>query len=373
MKEDSDEEDLIAPGEFIFIIDRSGSMGWGNNRIETAKEALRLFIQSIPPGSKFNVISFGSDHKCLFNKSQEYNKKSLENALKKISNFKADFGGTNLYGPIKEAIEGPVGVLARSVFVLTDGEIGDRASVVQLVRNRCHNARIHMFGIGDGADQKLVEEVAKGGKGRAFMIPDNDPTLQAKIISALQTASIPAFTSVKVEWGFPVIFQTPDPDHMEVIYQGDSLSIQAIARTADIPSNPKQVKISLYNAYSEKTVSFFVDASAPVESPSSLQFAVAAKQMILRKQNLRDHKKEEIVAASKKYQVLCSETAMFGKIRNKDKPDEEMKTIEAPVQQEEEPIEPEFALISSMNVASSAAPQRRMMRAGAAAPMAKLA
>ena len=26
-----------AKGEFIFLIDRSGSMGWGNNRIEMAK------------------------------------------------------------------------------------------------------------------------------------------------------------------------------------------------------------------------------------------------------------------------------------------------------------------------------------------------
>lgn len=63
-----------------------------------------------------------------------------------------------------------------------------------------------MFGIGSGADKRLVEQVAKGGKGRSFMIADKDPKLQAIIISALQLASVPSFTQIKVDWGFPVVF-----------------------------------------------------------------------------------------------------------------------------------------------------------------------
>ena len=37
-----------ARGEFIFLLDRSGSMDWGNNRMGMAKEALILFIKSLP-------------------------------------------------------------------------------------------------------------------------------------------------------------------------------------------------------------------------------------------------------------------------------------------------------------------------------------
>jgi len=35
--------------------------------IKMAKEALKIFIHSLPEGSKFNVCSFGSTHEWLFN------------------------------------------------------------------------------------------------------------------------------------------------------------------------------------------------------------------------------------------------------------------------------------------------------------------
>ena len=48
------------------MIDRSGSMYWGEKSIKTAKEALKLFLHSLPDGSYFNVVSFGSGFKYLF-------------------------------------------------------------------------------------------------------------------------------------------------------------------------------------------------------------------------------------------------------------------------------------------------------------------
>ena len=62
-KEDVDEEDFnleIDPKvqDYIFLIDRSGSMS--GSPIELAVGALKLFLHSLPIGSKFNVVSFGS-------------------------------------------------------------------------------------------------------------------------------------------------------------------------------------------------------------------------------------------------------------------------------------------------------------------------
>lgn len=54
-----------AKGDYVFFLDRSGSMG--GTRIQKAKEALILFLKSLPEDSFFNVISFGSGSKKMFN------------------------------------------------------------------------------------------------------------------------------------------------------------------------------------------------------------------------------------------------------------------------------------------------------------------
>ncbi len=43
---------------FIFIVDRSGSMS--GSKMETTKEALVLFLKSLPTGSRFEIINFGN-------------------------------------------------------------------------------------------------------------------------------------------------------------------------------------------------------------------------------------------------------------------------------------------------------------------------
>ena len=66
LEDEEPESSVLSTGEnyyFIFIVDRSYSMS--GPRMETCKEALELFIKSLPPGSKFSIISFGSTDKMM--------------------------------------------------------------------------------------------------------------------------------------------------------------------------------------------------------------------------------------------------------------------------------------------------------------------
>jgi hypothetical protein len=50
----------------------------GGKPIKLAVEALKLFLHSIPIGSKFNVVSFGSGFEKLFVNSVPYNEEHLK-------------------------------------------------------------------------------------------------------------------------------------------------------------------------------------------------------------------------------------------------------------------------------------------------------
>lgn len=81
-----------ARGEYVFLLDRSGSMS--GSRIDKAKEALNLFIKSLPEDTFFNIYSFGSSYEPLFAKSVRYSDKYVQQAVKEIGKMEANLGGT---------------------------------------------------------------------------------------------------------------------------------------------------------------------------------------------------------------------------------------------------------------------------------------
>ena len=71
---------LIDSQEYVFVIDRSGSMG--GSSIQYAKDALQVLLKSLPTqGTYFNIVSFGSTYSCLWERSQEYTSASLKIAV----------------------------------------------------------------------------------------------------------------------------------------------------------------------------------------------------------------------------------------------------------------------------------------------------
>ena len=62
VSQEAPEEAELTKGEefcFIFLVDRSGSMS--GRRMEITKEALKLFIQSLPIGCTFAILGFGTE------------------------------------------------------------------------------------------------------------------------------------------------------------------------------------------------------------------------------------------------------------------------------------------------------------------------
>ena len=87
------------PGLFIFLVDQSGSMS--GTPIEIASQSLQLFLQSLPAGSYYQIIGFGSEFKKYDEEPKEYTKENIPETFKKISTLSANLGGTNIYSPLK--------------------------------------------------------------------------------------------------------------------------------------------------------------------------------------------------------------------------------------------------------------------------------
>ncbi len=70
----------ISSQEYIFLVDRSGSMG--GDRIETAKRTLVMLLRCLPSqGTSFNIFSFGSRCDSLWQMSMQYDASTLEIAV----------------------------------------------------------------------------------------------------------------------------------------------------------------------------------------------------------------------------------------------------------------------------------------------------
>ncbi len=67
------------------------------NKIGLARQAMILFLKSLPVGCHFNIIRFGSDHQSLFqNITNIYDEANVKVCQDFINQMKADLGGTEL-------------------------------------------------------------------------------------------------------------------------------------------------------------------------------------------------------------------------------------------------------------------------------------
>jgi len=154
--------------ELIFLVDRSGSMD--GSSMELAKEALQLFLHSMPVDCYFNIWSFGSHFSSLFqNGSKLYDDDTLAEAKNHVNGMNANFGGTEVYSPLQNIFSSQeIDEYARQIFLLTDGDVSNSDGVIQLVRKNANKTRVFTLGLGSSASRHLVKGVARAGSGLAL-------------------------------------------------------------------------------------------------------------------------------------------------------------------------------------------------------------
>ena len=103
------------------------------SRIKSTVQALKLFLQSLPHGCMFQVISFGSSYTYFLGqeKMQPYNDDTLYHILQEVDSYSADYGGTEILEPIKSATKMSNDGYKKRIFLLTDGDVSSPQKVIQ--------------------------------------------------------------------------------------------------------------------------------------------------------------------------------------------------------------------------------------------------
>uniref|UniRef100_A0A4W6CS61 von Willebrand factor A domain containing 5A n=1 Tax=Lates calcarifer TaxID=8187 RepID=A0A4W6CS61_LATCA len=201
-------------GEFVFLMDRSGSMDCLTNDSEGQEtrlwqcqgiyyDTLLLLLKSLPMGCYFNIYSFGDSYEHIFPKSVKYSQKTMVKALKKVAVMDADLGGTEILEPLKHIYSQPcIPNQPRQLFVFTDGEVSNTKEVINLVKKNSGSHRCFSFGIGEGSSSALINGLAKEGGGHAQFITGTD-RMQPKVMQSLRFALQPAVEDISVTWDLP--------------------------------------------------------------------------------------------------------------------------------------------------------------------------
>ncbi|UJR12930.1 hypothetical protein I4U23_017103 [Adineta vaga] len=343
--------------EFIFVVDCSGSMQ-GENKIGLARQAMLLFLKSLPVDCHFNIIRFGSQYKTLFNeKTVVYNRTNAQQAEQLIERLQADLGGTELLEPLRWIEKHPPSQgCARQVFLLTDGEISNVTEVLELCRSMVTSTRIFSFGLGQSPSRSLVKGLARATNGRFVFIPPN-ASVDVYVGEQLQKALQPCITNVHIKWNLGVSVQSA-PTHLPPVYANDRLIVYALVDDKTIPFDHNS-SVELLTERDHRSLGVAKVDHIPAIGENETIARLAAKALILELQHAKlpssntktleigstqirlqepmetsseEIAKQRIIAISLKYNILSPYTAFVGVEKRMNASNANMVLREVPIQ-----------------------------------------
>lgn len=217
--------------------------------MESLKKALKVFLKSLPVGVKFNICSFGSHFSFLWPKSQSYSQATLQEAMSHVEQFDANFGGTEMYNPLKATLDQRFTDMNLEVFLITDGEIWNHQTLFALLNKEIgeNKAPIRVFslGIGNAFSSALVEGLARAGNGFCQAV-GSDKNCAAKVVRMLKGALSPHITDYSLE----IKYSGTENDDFEIIEKvADSLKLNLTISGDKVPSTDEKANkpISLFD------------------------------------------------------------------------------------------------------------------------------
>ncbi|KAH8828756.1 hypothetical protein DL96DRAFT_1814093 [Flagelloscypha sp. PMI_526] len=272
--------------EYIFMVDRSGSMA--GSGIKLVKEALIVLLRGLPSkGTKFNIVSFGSDSTKFWESSQAYTQSNLEAATSHVDLMAADYGGTEIasaldlvYSSLSTPLNKPV-----AVFLLTDGGAWDVSGCVAKTENAIAQQatkenfmRVFTVGIGNGASTDTCDSIAKAGGAISVYVGPNEPVV-GKCSRLVRAARTPPIQDLQIFW-------TRDQDNstldgFEIVEDDTKTLVETVMSSAsDVTATPVAVSLFDGDAIDDQDIGPAPAPTVQLPPPSTIQQAPLRPQSL---------------------------------------------------------------------------------------------
>lgn len=187
----------VVAKDFVIVIDHSGSMS--GTKMDQAKDAATFMVEHLNPGDAFNVIAFDDDNIRWSTGLEPFNASNMVSALNWIGQVQAE-GSTNINGALSEGIQDfSTSTLghARTLVFLTDGQDTMNpndvilATAQQLRQDIAPDLQIFTFGIGEGFNEQLLNQLAVQNNGVAqFLEAANFSQVMADFYTQIQNPAV---------------------------------------------------------------------------------------------------------------------------------------------------------------------------------------
>jgi hypothetical protein len=302
---------------YNILVDRSGSMNQ-SEKIECAKDSLKLFVNSLPSDCLFNIISFGTNYNALWQNPTKYSNKSIKKALEHINSMSANMGGTELYKCVEACIrnefdnyiekqwaseQSPTECYENVIIIITDGQVsGDIKSIFD--KNLDKKFRVNTLGVGRDCNKIELESIAEHGNGICRMINESK-NISDNVIDILEISNIKYYKDIK--YNDEILIKCAYPNMFKSIFFRDDNNNKIVLNYSDNLDKMYSTDIDLTNIESGKLIA----------------------QLYMHEQIKNNKiKYDKIIEVSKKYSILTEKTSFFlydyNEIKNDDLENDEL-------------------------------------------------
>ncbi|MEM9984195.1 MAG: VIT domain-containing protein, partial [Bacteroidota bacterium] len=213
-------EDL-APREYVFIMDVSGSMS--GFPMMVSKALMRDLLKDLNQQDRFNILQFAGNSHMLSEKSLRVTPQNIQRGLQFVGQ-PGGSGGTELMAALQRALDLPgTKNFTRTFVICTDGYVTVDDQAMDLIRSKRDEMNFFAFGIGSSVNRLIIEGMARASGGEPVVV--TKPVGAKRAAKAFrQQIESPVLVNVEVDFGEMEVYDV-EPQMYPNLYRSSPISI----------------------------------------------------------------------------------------------------------------------------------------------------